>query len=64
MRQAVQKVAKAESSKELTQAMKSLKEAMVKLPPEQRSGVNNIKSHETLVSKSDALKPQALNSDD
>ena len=63
MRQAVQKVAKAESSKELTQAMKSLKEAMVKLPPEQRSGVNNIKLHETLVSKSDALKPTSLKED-
>lgn len=63
MRQAVQKVAKAESSKELTQAMKSLKEAMVKLPPEQRSGVNNIKLHDTLVSKSDALKPTSLKED-
>ena len=63
IRQAVQQVAKADNQKDLTQAMKSLKDAMVKLPPEQRSGVDNIKLHDTLVSKSDALKPTSLKED-
>lgn len=63
IQQAVQQVAKADNQKDLTQAMKSLKDAMVKLPPEQRSGVDNIKLHDTLVSKSDALKPTSLKED-